>query len=357
MKVQTDQILESMQEGLDKAFGAGTAMRLSSASVLSKVEHWVSTRSIVVDKVLAGGRPYPCSLVPFGRQMEISGDPGVGKTTLCAHIAAEVQSKGGFVVVTDTEERIDHPYWEQLGVDTSRILLLKANTLEEVFTKQHKFIQMSTEKWKDTPIMMLWDSVGGTSIDSILNPEDKNENPMDAAKKVMMNKARIISSGMELLNPHIAKSRIAYIYTNTMYTKPNVKYGDPMETPGGRKLKYFATIRLRMERSGQLKDQDDSTNQSRVYGHTVDVKALKNSMAPMLIELEGAIIGGQGFSNEWTIRAVAEKKKLITKAGAWSTWTTPKGEEVKFQGFNGFMEKVAAHPEYPDLEAAVIGML
>jgi recombination protein RecA len=350
----TDNLLDSIQADLNKEFGGGTAKRLSSADTLSRIDHWTSSRSIVVDKVLAGGRAMPCSLVPFGRQMEVSGLPGTGKTTLCAQIAAEVQSKGGSIVVTDTEERIDHPYWSQLGVDTSRIINLAARTLEEVFERQLSLIKMLMAKAPDTPVLMLWDSLGGTSTQSIMDMIDEgSESPMEVAKKAMMMKARVISWGMEMINPYISKSKVAYVYTNTLYSKPNVKWGDPFETPGGNKKNFMATVRLRLERVGQIAEKDDVTGNTRIYGNKVEVTALKNSMAPMQISANGAVMGGKGFSNEWTVREVGEALKLISKAGAWSTWKTPLGDDVKFQGFNGFLEKVVPHAEYSDLVAAV----
>jgi recombination protein RecA len=313
----------------------------------------------MVDKVLAGGRPFPCSLIPFGRQIELSGLPGSGKTTCVAQIAAEVQRTGGLVVVTDTEERIDHPYWTKLGVDTSRILNLTAESLEEVFNKQVSCIELIRNKAPDRPLLMIWDSVGGTSLDAIVDYEEGREKltVMEAAKKLMMNKARVISTGIELINTRISRSKVCYLYTNHMYSKPGVTYGDPFETPGGHKLKYFATVRLRLKKIGEITTEDPLTGSKRVIGNRVLVTALKNSMAPVLMDLEAAIIQDRGFCNEWSVREIAESMKLIAKAGGWSSWKTPKGEEVKFQGWNGFLEKVVTHAEYADLEAQVIAAL
>lgn len=360
-KSQTDDILNDLQSDLEKEFGAGAAMRLDSAMTLSRVDHWSSSRSIVVDKVLAGGRAFPCSLIPFGRQIEVSGQPNSGKTTLCAQIAAEVQDKAGLVIVTDTEERLDHPYWQRLGVDTSRILSLKAESLEQVFDKQVKAIELMQKKAPDKPLLMLWDSVGGTSLDSIIDYEAEGSNAkltvMEAAKKMMANKARVIGTGMELINTRISRSRVCYMYTNHLYAKIGTTWGDPFETPGGNKLKYFATVRLRLQTVGEISEEDAVTGTKRIIGQRVLVKALKNSMAPMRIGMEAAIVGDRGFCNEWTVREIAEAIKAITKAGGWSTWKTPKGEEVKFQGWNGFLEKVVPHAEYSDLEAQVIEAL
>lgn len=351
-----DDMLAGMTEVMNESFGPDTADILSSASTLSQIDQYTSTRSMVVDKVIAGGRPMPCSLLPFGRQTEISGLPGTGKTTLCAHLAAEVQSKGGIVVVTDTEERIDHPYWQSLGVRTDKLLNLKARTLEDVFERQYVFIDKSLAKWSGIPILMLWDSLGGTSTDSIMDDHDaggkaKKDSIMERAKKAMMVKAKLISAGMEIVNPLVARSKVAYVYTNTLYMKPNIEYGDPWETPGGNKKNFFATLRLRLTVTGAIKEEDETTDKVTTIGHWVTVKAIKNSMAPMKVELPAAVIGGVGYSDEYTVWKLGTALKVMEKPakGSWTTWKTPKGDEVKFQGFAGFVDKVKSHPEYPDL--------
>lgn len=352
---RTDELLEVLQDDLNKKFGDGTASRLSSTSNLSRIDNWTSTRSLVVDKVLAGGRPFPCSLLPFGRQTEISGMPGVGKTSLCAHLAAEVQSKGGLVIINDTEDRIDHPYWQTLGVNTDRILHLTGHTLEEIFEKQMRTIQVCAQKYSDVNVLMLWDSLGGTSLDVIMDQaeSDAKETFMDKIKKAMMVKAKLIGGGLETLNPYISHSKVAYVYTNTLYTVPNVDFGDPYETPGGIRKNFFATVRLRLKRVGQLLEEDESTKQRKTWGHRVQVQAIKNSMAPMLVGLEASVMGNIGFCNDWTVREVAEGMGLITKKKAWSSWITSTGEEISFQGWNGFQEKVVPHADYANLYAQV----
>lgn len=349
--------LQMLQEELEKNWGANAAVSLDSASSLSKIDHWVSTRSIVIDNVLAGGRPRPCSLMPFGRQIEVSGPPGAGKTSLCAQTAAEVQRQGGLVIVTDTEERIDHTYWRALGVDTARVLNLRADTIEEVFEKQYDAIRLMQAKAPDRLMLMIWDSVGGTSSGLVLDDDPKKkETFMERAQKQMGREAKLIGDGIKGLSGAVAKSRVCYLYTNHEYNKIGVTYGSNRETYGGNKLKFLATARIQLTPIGEIKDEDVMGNK-RVLGSRIRVKALKNSMAPMRMEKEAVIIGGEGFSNRYTVWEVAAKLKLIEKSGSWSTWKTSNGEEIKFQGWSGFCEKVVTHAEYPDLEAAVIEKL
>lgn len=349
---QLDDILGEIQSDLNKLYGVGTAARLSEPGITSKVDDWVSTRSIVVDSVLRGGRPKGSSLVPFGRQMEISGLNGAGKSSLCAQIAAEVQSQGGIAIVVDTEERIDEPYWTQLGVDTSRIVHISADSVEDVFNKQYSTLRKIKENYKDIKILMLWDSLGGTSKNALIDPDSK-EAPMEQIKQAFGRAAAEISQGMMLINDIVGDTRTCYLYTNHVYHKMNAGHGDPYETYGGEKPKFYATVRLRLSRVGVIKDADFVSEKDMVIGHKVRVKALKNSMAPYLMERDAVVMGGRGFVNEYTVFDAAADLGVIKKSGAWSTWITANGEEVKFQGFAGFESKVVTHPEYAGLVARV----
>lgn len=267
-------------------------------------------------------------------------------TTLCAQLSAEVQSQGGIVVVTDTEERIAHDYWQALGVDTSRIINLRAYSIEEVFEKQHACIEVMAKNSPDTEILMIWDSLGATAGRSTMTPA-KNESFMEAARKNMGRDAGMISAGMRVINGAVAKARVMYVYTNHIYSKMNVTYGDKTETYGGVKAKFFATVRLSLQQIGKIK-QEDKLGNVQVIGNRVRVKTLKNNMSPFLMEKEAVVLGGIGFSNDYTAFEAGKKLGLLTSKGAWSTVVMPSGEEIKFQGWNGFMTKVVPHPQYPD---------
>lgn len=343
-KKSTEDSFTALKDALNKEFGEGEARPLSSGDALSRVNFSVSSRSMVVDKVLAGGRPMPCSLIPFGRQMEISGLPGAGKTTLCAQIAAETQKMGGMVVAIDTEERIDEEYWRALGVDTSRVINLHAESIEAVFNKVEVAIKFAAENDPEQPLLIIWDSVGGTSSEMIL--EGKGT-VMERASKVYGREAKVIGTGVKALNGLIAKHRVCFLYTNHLYTDMNVTYGDNKKEYGGEKLKFHATVRLRLTKIGELKVEDELGNKQK-FGQRVKIKAQKNSMAPMQLEKEAVLIGGQGFSNDYTVFEIGKKLKLIKTAGAWSTATLGDAE-VKFMGWRGFQEKVLTHPNYGDL--------
>jgi recombination protein RecA len=288
--------------------------------------------------------------------MEVSGPNNSGKTTLCAQIAAETQALGGIVVVTDTEERIDDVYWSRLGVDVSRILRIKATDLKDVFEKQYRALQFARTNAADRLVLLLWDSLGGTAGAEQLD-ENAKENIMEQAEKFGMRRAKVISDGMEAINTIVTKTRASYLYTNHEYTKIGTSYGSPRETRGGNKPKYFATVRLQLTPVGQIKDADPVGGRDRVIGQRVRVKALKNSMAGFLLERDAVIMAGRGFVNEYTVFDVGVRLGVISQAGSWYTWVTPKGETVKFQGYGGFETTVVPHAEYDDLLAAVEGSM
>jgi len=345
----TNLLLEALQE----EFGKDEVMVLTAPNALCNVTTWCSTGSMVIDKILEGGRPSPCSLMPFGRQVEISGTEGTGKTTLCAQIAARVQQMGGVVVITDTEDRVDVPYWASLGVDCDRVVHLKAATLEEVFEKQYRAIEVLSEKMPECPLLLLWDSVGGTSSGRVVDSKAmKKDGFMATAEKNMGRDAKALGIGVKTLNALVAKNKVLYLYTNHIYTRMNVTYGDANETPGGRKLKYLATVRIRLSEGASLKEEDALGN-TAVVGKRVYIETKKNSMAPKLMKKDAVILGGYGFSNEYTVFEVGKKLGIISTKGAWSTCNMPNGDEIKFQGWSGFLEKVVTHEEYKHLEQSV----
>ena len=351
-KDDVDDILNALQNDFEKKFGDGSASRLTDPSTLSTVDYWISTGNIVVDSVLRGGRPVGSSLLPFGRQVEISGLEHSGKTTLCAQIAAEVQRLGGLVIVTDTEERIAKDYWTKLGVDVSKTLRIQADSVEDVFNKQYEMLTMVHKIASDKPTLMLWDSLGGTSTKDMIDPKSK-DTAMTQIKQAYGKSAKDISDGMRLINSIVAETRACYLYTNHMYTKVGATYGPKYETYGGQKPKYMATVRLQLTRVGAIKEKDQFSAKEREIGARIRVRALKNSMAPQMLTRDAVLLGDRGFVNDYSVFDEGVKAGVITKAGAWSTWKAPSGEEIKFQGFNGFETKVVPHPEYTELFSQV----
>jgi recombination protein RecA len=333
---------DRLQEDFEKAFGEGSISKLGQGLADSKVNYCVSSRSMVIDKVILGGRRASSMLgIPAGRITELSGPPGSGKTTLCSQLAAEMQSMDGKVVVIDTEARWEEDYVRSLGVDTNQVYSIHADSIEDVFDKQIKLIKSHMKSYPNEPMLMVWDSVGATPSRLLVESED----PMSESS--MAKNVRVISHGIQVIAQLIAKSKVTYVVTNHVYTNIG-GYGEKFLSPGGLKLQFHSTIRLRLMPSGQLTEEDDHGNK-QIVGQKVRISALKNSMAPKRLTLEACIRDGEGFSDAFTIFDLGADYGVLSKSGAWASWQTSDGEIVKFQGWDGFKEKVMTHPKYPEL--------
>ncbi|MCJ7760701.1 DNA recombination/repair protein RecA, partial [Candidatus Bathyarchaeota archaeon] len=260
--------IASIVAKMEKRFGEGSALTPNSSTVLCKVEHWVSTRNFLIDSAIAGGLPMPRPLIPFGRMIEISGLSGSGKTSLLGHIVAETQATGGIAAVSDTEEALDLAYWEQLGVDLSRLIIVPAANIEEVFTKIESLVDVIREAGDDRLICIGWDSLGGTPT--------KEQEEAAADDKFYASAAKVVGQNLQRVIGKISKKRIGFVITNHLYHKMNVKYGDPWESYGGEKVKFLATLRIRLQNGGQINEGTDEEKQT--IGHRVKVKIIKNKL-------------------------------------------------------------------------------
>jgi recombination protein RecA len=330
--------IEQVVATMDKKFGSGTALTPNAGTILCKVDHWVTTRNFLIDSAIAGGLPMPRPIVPFGRLTEISGQNGTGKTTLLGQIIAETQATGGIAAVADTEQAIDLQYFESLGVDLSKLIIFQAETIEDVFTKAEALISVIKELDSDKMVCLGWDSLGGTPTKAQAVAEADDHFYAEAAKVVGKNLQRVIQM--------ISKQRIALVFNNHVYRKMNVKFGDPWETYGGEKVKFYATLRIRLQRVGQIKE--GTGEDAQVIGHRVKVKVDKNKMAPILRSVEVPCIGGFGFSLDYSVYEQGQKQGLISGT-TWKNWNG-----VKFQGWKGFQDKVMVHEDYLELVESVI---
>ena len=327
---------------MEKKFGKGSALIPNEDTILCKVEDWASTRNFLVDSAIAGGLPMPRPIIPFGRMTEIAGLNGSGKTTLMLQIMAETQATGGVAVIGDTEQALDLAYAEKLGVNLSRLIVFQADTIEDMFERAEALIA-SVKGYDDSRLICIgWDSLGGTPTRAQLEADPGDHFYAEAAKVVGKNLQRTIQM--------ISKRKIAFIVNNHLYRKMDVKWGDPWETYGGEKVKFYSTLRIRLKRVGQISELHEGEKQ--IIGHKVKVSVTKNKMAPMLRSVEVPCIGNHGFSLDYSILEQGSKQGVL-KGTTWKTWMAPSGE-VKFQGWKGFMDKVASHPEYPELISEVI---
>ncbi len=325
---------------MEKEFGQGTALVPDSSTILCKIDHWVSTRNFVIDSAISGGLAMPRPIIPFGRLTEISGRNGTGKTSLLGHIVAETQATGGVAAIIDTEQALDLAYFEKLGVDLSNLIVIQADTIEDVFTRMEALIK-AVKGYDSTRLVMLgWDSLGGTPTKAQAAAESDKHFYAEAAKVVGKNLQRVIQM--------ISRQRIALVFTNHVYRRLDVQYGDPWETYGGEKVKFYSTLRVQLSRVGQI--QEGKTGDKQTIGHKVRVKVLKNKMAPMLRNVEVPCVGDHGFSLDYSVMEQGKKLGII-KGSTWSEWGGK-----KWQGWRGFQETMMKDADYPTLvEEVVVG--
>lgn len=338
--------LELIRTDLVKEFGKDIIGEHDSP--LSKVESWFSTRSFVFDKVIAGGRQYPCSAIPYGRQTEISGLEGVGKSSMIGHLIAEAQTQDAIVCSVDVEEAWSSEYMAKLGANLKKVLPIRADSIEDVIRKQKSTIELVSKKAPGRPLVMIWDSLGSTTTEALMDEEDP------FATQAMNKKQRILAQGFEILNPLVAKSKTAYIYTNHVYRNTS-GYGEDWIAPGGSKIKFFSSIRLRLTAKGKIKEKD-VFGVDQDIGQNVEVKCLKNRFAAKKLTYMAHIYQDEGYCNDYSYMEYAEKLKIITTAGPWKTAKLG-DEEVKFQGFSGFRDKVVKHPKYNLLVEQVLSVM
>jgi recombination protein RecA len=336
-------------EDVEAKCGKGSALIPTSTTMLGQVDHWVSTRNFMIDWAVAGGLPMPRPIIPFGRITEIAGLFGTGKTTLLGHIAAETQFMGGVAVIIDVEHALDLSYMEKLGVDLSRYIVVQADTYEEGFHKARVLVQSIQKHDPDRLVCIGWDSVGATPTQAQMDNDD--------ASNVYGIAAKVVGQNLQVFNGMIAKNKIAMLFTNHLYRRIGVTYGDPWESYAGEKFKFFATLRLRLARVGTLKEKGEGSEEDddkQTIGHKIKVQVMKNKMAPYLRSVEVPCLGGLGFSMDYCVLEQGIKQGVIGGDKAWKNWETPGGDKIKWQGWRGFQDKMLVHPEYPKLVETVI---
>jgi recombination protein RecA len=333
---------------MDKACGKNTALVPNSSTILGSVENWVSTGNFMLDWAIAGGLPLETQpIIPFGRITEIAGLSGVGKTTVLCQIIAETQKLKGVGAIIDVEHSLDISYMEKLGVDLSRIVVVPADTYEEGFQKAKILVHSITKHDPDRLVTIGWDSIGATPTQAQMDSDD-GSNPHGVA-------AKVVGQNLQAFNGLIAKHNIGMVFTNHVWQDQKVKYGDPYKSYAGEKFRFFATLRLRLTRTGKISEKDDSPSDDdtkQTIGNRVKLSVLKNKMAPYLKVVEVACMGGLGFSEDYSVFEQSQKQGLI-KGSTWKEWTTDEGEVVKFQSWKGFQDLVMAHPKYQSLVSQV----
>ena len=306
--------LEAAISSITKAYGEGSIMRLGAARALSKIEV-IPTGSLAMDFALGVGG------IPRGRVIEIFGPESSGKTTLMLHVIANAQKAGGLAAFIDAEHALDPGYAKKLGVNLDDLLVSQPDSGEEALT-----ICETLARSNALDVIVI-DSVAA------LVPKAELEGEMGMATMGMQ--ARLMSQALRKLTAILAKSKTACIFTNQLREKVGVMFGNPETTPGGKALKFYASVRIDVRRKDTLKDAAGNA-----VGNHVKVKIVKNKVAPPFAEAEFDIIYNHGINKEGSILDVAIESGAVDKKGAWLQFA---GELIG-QGKDAAQKALAENP-------------
>lgn len=281
-------------EQIEKAHGKGSIMKLSDKNVVQV--DFIPTGCLSLDAAIGIGG------VPRGRIIEIFGPESSGKTTVCLHIIAEAQKRGGLAAFVDTEHALDINYCQRLGLDLNNLLLSQPEFGEQALEIVETLVRSN--------------AIDVIVIDSVaaLTPRVEIEGDMGDAQ--MGSQARLMSQAMRKLNAAIGKSRTTVIFTNQLRSKIGVIYGNPETTTGGNALKFYASVRIDIRRKEVIKDGQE------IIGNRVRVKIVKNKVAPPFKEVEFDILYNEGISKLGDLMDVATEHGIIVKSGSWYTFKT-----------------------------------
>lgn len=296
-KNKRDQALEQALKTIEKQYGKGAIMRLGDEPD-RKIEVTPSG-SIALDIALGVGG------YPKGRIIEIYGPESSGKTTLALHAIAQAQLKGGYVAFIDAEHALDAQYARKLGVDVDNLLLSQPDTGEQALEIVEALVRSG--------------SVDTVVIDSVAALVPEAEINGDMGDSHVGLQARLMSQAMRKLSGVISKTNTTAIFINQIREKVGVMFGNPETTPGGRALKFYASIRLEIRRSESLKDGNDIT------GSKAKIKVVKNKVAPPFKQVEVDIVFGEGISKLGEILDIATELEFVSKSGAWYAY---QGEKI-----------------------------
>jgi recombination protein RecA len=283
--------LEAAISSITKSYGEGSIMRLGDARAQVKIDV-IPTGSLAMDLALGVGG------IPRGRVVEIFGPESSGKTTLMLHVIANAQKAGGLAAFIDAEHALDPGYAKKLGVNLDDLLVSQPDSGEEALTICETLARSSALD------VIVIDSVAA------LVPRAELEGEMGMATMGMQ--ARLMSQALRKLTAILAKSKTTCVFTNQLREKVGVMFGNPETTPGGKALKFYASVRIDIRRKETLKDAAGNA-----IGNHVRVKIVKNKTAPPFAEAEFDIIYNHGINQEGSILDVGIEHGVVDKKGAW----------------------------------------
>ena len=312
-----DKALEAALSMVNKQFGEGSLVRLGDATKMN-VET-ISTGSVAIDLALGVGG------LPRGRIVEIYGPESSGKTTLWLSLIAEAQRKGGNAVFIDVEHALDPHYAKVVGVDLENLMVAQPECGEDALNIAETLIRSG--------------AIDVVVIDSVAALVSRQELDGQMGDTTVGLQARMMSQAMRRLTAAISKTRCICVFTNQIREKIGVMFGNPETTPGGRALKFFASVRIDIRRIGQIKDAS-----GKVIGNRTKIKVVKNKVAPPFTECEFDIMYNEGISLTGSLIDLGIEQKILEKKGAWISYN---GELIG-QGREAAKAYLADHPDVAD---------
>ena len=284
-------------EKFNKKTGDNIAITLSSDSSLSTVFGYVSSGNIAIDRAIGKG-------IPAGRLTEIYGDSQSGKTLLAMQLIRDAQRRKGISIIFDTEHAFSKDLAKNVGINMDSLIYVAPESIENVFSYLENFVDIVKESYKDKLCIIIWDSVAATPCKfEIDNPLDKQE---------IGTRARLISKGLRKVTSVISKNKIALVFVNQIRQNIGVMYGSPYTTPGGKAIKFHASVSLYLKEKGKIED-----SRKRTIGRHGSLEVTKNKVFPPFRKAEFDVLFGQGVPKYSGLAESLVSDGIIESSGGW----------------------------------------